>query len=136
MNRSRRQWCVAACVVWLAIGAASAAPATQLQPTPAALARVMLDHRVILLGETHDNGVQQALRISALQELVASGVRPAIAFEQFDRDHQADIDRARRERPHDAGHLIEQAGADPGWNWDYYRRSWNWRSNTTCRSSP
>jgi uncharacterized iron-regulated protein len=121
MKQSRMQCCIGACVLWLAIGSASAAPAMQLQPTPAALERVMRDHRVILLGETHDNAVQQALRLSALRQLIASGARPAIAFEQFDRDHQDDIDRARRERPRDARHLIERAAGDPGWNWDYYR---------------
>jgi len=121
MRQSRRHWCIAAYLVWLAIASASAAPAIQLQPTPAALEHVMLGRRVILLGETHDNGVQQALRLSALGQLVATGAHPALAFEQFDRERQADIDRARRERPHDAAYLIERAGADPGWNWNYYR---------------
>lgn len=121
MRQSRRQWCVAACIVWLAIGSAGAAPAIQLKPTPAALEHVMLGRWVILLGETHDNAVQQALRISALRQFVASGARPALALEQFDLDRQADIDRARRERPRDAAYLIDRAGADPGWNWNYYR---------------
>src|SRR5690606_11850582 len=56
----------------------------------------------------------------------ASGWRPAIAMEQFDRQHQADIDRARRERPGDAQHLIDAAApsrnrAGGGWNWVFYR---------------
>jgi hypothetical protein len=37
-----------------------------------------------------------------LRQLVVNGARPAIAFEQFDREWQANIDRARHERPRDA----------------------------------
>jgi len=89
------------------------------------------DHRlhgdaVVLLGEVHDNAQQHQLRLAALQRAFASGWRPAIAMEQFDRDHQADIDRARRERPQDAQHLIDAAApavprAGGGWNWAFYR---------------
>jgi len=80
----------------------------------------------VLLGEVHDNGQQHQLRLAALQRAFASGWRPAIAMEQFDREHQADIDRARRERPGDAQHLIDVAApsrnrAGGGWNWAFYR---------------
>jgi uncharacterized iron-regulated protein len=81
---------------------------------------------IALLGETHDNQVQQQLRFEILKRAVSAGWRPAIAMEQFDREHQADIDRARATRPRDADYLIEQAGGSHdkqrgGWNWDYYR---------------
>jgi uncharacterized iron-regulated protein len=81
---------------------------------------------VVLLGEVHDNARQHQLRLAALQRAFASGWRPAIAMEQFDRERQADIDRARRERPSDAQHLIDAAApsgtaAGAGWNWDFYR---------------
>ena len=89
------------------------------------------DHRlrgdaVVLLGEVHDNARQHRLRLAALQRAFESGWRPAIAMEQFDREHQADIDRARRERPGDAQHLIDAAAppsgrAGSGWNWAFYR---------------
>jgi uncharacterized iron-regulated protein len=67
------------------------------------------DHRlrgnaVVLLGEVHDNARQHELRSTALQRAFAAGWRPAIAMEQFDLDRQADIDRARRERPGDVAH--------------------------------
>jgi len=81
---------------------------------------------VVLLGEVHDNAEQHRLRLAALQRAFASGWRPSIAMEQFDREHQADIDRARLERPGDAQHLID-AAAPPasrvggGWNWAFYR---------------
>jgi uncharacterized iron-regulated protein len=113
--------CVAVCILAVLTTAAHGAPAKRLQPTAVALERAMLGHGVILLGETHDNGVQQRLRLDALRQLVATGARPVMAFEQFDRQHQADIDDARRERPGDATYLIGRAQGDPGWNWDYYR---------------
>jgi uncharacterized iron-regulated protein len=47
-------------------------------------------------------------------------------MEQFDRERQADIERARRERPGDAQHLVDVAATAPlrpgaGWHWDFYR---------------
>ena len=81
---------------------------------------------LVLLGEVHDNAQQHRLRLAALQRAFAAGWRPAIAMEQFDRDRQADIDRARRERPGDAQHVIDAAarsGGDSasGWNWAFYQ---------------
>jgi uncharacterized iron-regulated protein len=81
---------------------------------------------LVLLGEVHDNAQQHQLRLAALQHALAAGWRPAIAMEQFDREHQGDIDRARRERPGDAQHVIDVAApsgarAGGGWNWDFYR---------------
>lgn len=81
---------------------------------------------IVLLGEVHDNPAQQRLRLEVLRRAFAAGWRPAIAMEQFDREHQADIERARRERPLDASYLIEQAAPEhgkrgSGWNWEYYR---------------
>ncbi|MBS0394063.1 MAG: ChaN family lipoprotein [Proteobacteria bacterium] len=81
---------------------------------------------IVLFGEVHDNEVQHRLRLEVLRRAFAAGWRPAIVMEQFDREHQADIERARRERPRDAGYLIEQAApgqaqARSAWNWAYYR---------------
>jgi uncharacterized iron-regulated protein len=81
---------------------------------------------IVLLGELHDNPLQHRVRLEVLQRAFAAGWRPAIAMEQFDREHQADIERARSERPLDAGYLIEQAAPrngkpGSGWNWEYYR---------------
>ena len=81
----------------------------------------MRGHRVVLLGEVHDNTAQHALRAAALRQLVVQGARPAIAFEQFDTDRQADIDRARREQPRDADYLIAQAKGRDDWRWESYR---------------
>ena len=81
---------------------------------------------VVMLGEVHDNAEQHRLRLELLRRVFTSGWRPAIAMEQFDREHQADIDRARREKPTDAQHLIDAAAPSSsrsagGWNWDLYR---------------
>jgi uncharacterized iron-regulated protein len=85
------------------------------------LFRAMDGKRYVLLGEVHDNPTQHALRIQALRRLVAAGARPALAFEQFDRERQPDIDRARRERPRDADHLIASARPQgDGWDWKQY----------------
>lgn len=81
---------------------------------------------VVLLGEVHDNAQQHRLRLELLRRGIAAGWRPAIAMEQFDREHQADIERARRERPTDAQHVIDLAALPTtrlggGWNWNFYR---------------
>lgn len=90
-----------------------------------ALAREMARRPVVLLGEVHDNAAQHAVRAAALRALLAGDARPAIAFEQFDRERQADIDRARREAPAAgktlAEHVIEQARPARGWDWRLYR---------------
>ena len=91
-----------------------------------ALAQEMARRPVVLLGEVHDNAAQHATRAAALRRLLMAGARPAIAFEQFDRERQADIDRARREAPPAgrtlAEHVIEQARpARAGWDWNLYR---------------
>lgn len=75
---------------------------------------------IVMLGEVHDNVEQHRLRLEVLQRALARGWRPAVVMEQFDIQRQADIDRARRERPGDAQHVIDVAGG-PGWKWDLYR---------------
>jgi uncharacterized iron-regulated protein len=74
----------------------------------------------------HDNPELHRLRLEALRRAFVAGWRPVIAMEQFDRDHQGDIERARREQPSDAQHVIDLAASAPtgsasAWNWDLYR---------------
>ncbi len=83
-------------------------------------------HTIVLLGEVHDNAEHHRQRLDVLRRALAAGWRPAIAMEQFDRERQADIDRARREQPRDAQHVIDLATAPAqprggGWNWAFYR---------------
>jgi len=111
----------------LAAALASAAAGNALRDDFGAqvLAQEMARRPVVLLGEVHDNAAQHEVRAAALRRLLASGARPAIAFEQFDRDRQAHVDRARRESPPagraPAEHVIEQARAARGWDWSLYR---------------
>ncbi|MFM1990689.1 MAG: hypothetical protein RJA99_3646 [Pseudomonadota bacterium] len=98
-----------------------AAPAARALPAdPQALADAMRGAPVVLLGEIHDNAAQHALRADALARLVAGGARPALAFEQLDRDDQAEIDRLRRERPGDVDALAALV-ARRGWDAPLYR---------------
>jgi uncharacterized iron-regulated protein len=112
------RWWVAAVVLGVGDVVLAGQP---LDPTPSALATAMAGKRIVLLGEVHDNRVQHALRVAALRLVVQQGARPAIAYEQFDREAQAAIDRSRRERPGDAAYLIAQAKGAPSWNWSLYQ---------------
>jgi len=89
-----------------------------------ALAQEMARRPIVLLGETHDNAVQHATRAAALRRLLSGGARPAIAFEQFDRERQADIDHARHEAPPAgrtlAEHVMESARPARGWDRSRY----------------
>src|SRR3989442_4183360 len=112
---------IAICFLWLTTGIGATAAPVKIDPNPTALMQAMQGHHVVLLGEVHDNAAQHTLRVAALRQLVVKGARPAIAFEQFDRERQPDIDRARRERPGDANYLIAQAKGRDEWQWDFYR---------------
>jgi uncharacterized iron-regulated protein len=112
---------IATCVLWLTAAAAATSAPVELDPSPRALVQAMQGHRIVLLGEVHDNAVQHALRAAAVRQWVTQGARPAIAFEQFDREHQPDIERVRRERPADADYLIAQAKGSGDWRWESYR---------------
>jgi len=82
----------------------SACATTPLPPS------LVLDKPLVLLGEVHDNAEQHALRLRAFEALLATGARPTLALEQFDRQHQAAIDQALAQpaRP-DAQALIQAA---------------------------
>lgn len=91
-----------------------------------ALAAELVRRPSALLGEVHDNVVQHRMRADALRKVLEQGARPAIAFEQFDRERQADIDRARSEPPPEgrslAAHVIERGqGPKNTWDWTQYR---------------
>lgn len=125
--------------VALGLGAcASGSGSADLPSETNRLARDLRQHRLVLLGEVHDNPHHHRLRHAALQAALAGDAdasaerstgryRPALLMEQFDRERQPDIDRARRERPRDAEYLIAQAAPAPsspggaGWNWVFYK---------------
>lgn len=80
---------------------------------------------IVLLGEVHDNATQHAMRLEALKAIVAAGARPALLMEQFDRERQDDLERARRGEGGvrvDADAIIAAASTkSSGWDWAYYR---------------
>ena len=55
------------------------------------LAARLVGPRFVLLGEQHDNPEHHLLQARVIQLLVASGVRPAVAFEMFDTDRAGAI---------------------------------------------
>jgi uncharacterized iron-regulated protein len=77
--------------------------------------------RLLLLGETHDNAWHHRIQAEVLDALIASGRRPALVMEQFDTEHQAAMDAARRDRA-DAEALARAGRFDArGWEWAYYK---------------
>jgi uncharacterized iron-regulated protein len=103
--------------------ASCAGPAVQDAFTAQSLADWMQRRPVVLLGEVHDNAAQHAARAQALAQVLEAGLRPALAFEQFDRDRQAEIDRALGQAGLDDGARIDRLVAlgGHGWNWSLYR---------------
>jgi uncharacterized iron-regulated protein len=76
---------------------------------------------LVLLGEVHDNPDHHRLQVGLVEAIVRAARRPAIAMEQFDREQQAALDRARAERPGDAGYVADAAQFDRrGWQWPFY----------------
>ncbi|MYN13038.1 hypothetical protein GSY71_07740 [Pusillimonas sp. TS35] len=76
-------------------------------------------YSVVLLGEIHDNAAGHAFRQAALEKALRAGWRPVLAMEQFDRERQADLDRAVKTCA-DAACVIAAASGARGWNWDFY----------------
>ncbi|TCP15213.1 putative iron-regulated protein [Crenobacter luteus] len=102
--------------------AGCAAPGPRAAWTPERLAA----HRVVLLGEVHDNADGHAKRLAALARAVEGGWRPALAFEQFDRERQGALDAARPRCGRDPDCVIraglgDVAPAASGWDWSLYR---------------
>ncbi len=70
----------------------------------------------VLLGETHDNPRHHLLQAEVLQSLIASGRRPALAFEMLDVSQQGAVDRAVKDAPGDAEALADAVGwSQSGW---------------------
>lgn len=107
--------------------AALAAASGSCTPVPVAMPPADTPARLVkLFGEVHDNAAQHALRLEWLQATIRAGRRPAVLMEPFDRERQADIDRARTAaQPPSANAVIAAGGGDPGgsggWNWAHYR---------------
>ena len=117
--RRRRLLLAAACAPLAACATRAAPPALSVD----ALVQAMAAHPVVLLGEVHDNPVQHRARLEALERRIAQGMRPAIAFEQFDRGQQAAIDAIvadGTDADARAARIVDRLGAR-GWDWPLYR---------------
>jgi len=64
---------IAACLLCLAVVAVATAAPLELDPNPGALVQAMQGHRIVLLGEVHDNAIQHALRAAALRQWIEQG---------------------------------------------------------------
>lgn len=120
--RSRR--CTAAATAAFLCACAAPGPAPVDDGFNAqALAAQMRERPVVLLGEVHDNARQHAVGVQALRLLLEAGQRPALAFEQFDRQEQAQIDRIVTRAPASgADAAVQLAALGPsGWDWSLYR---------------
>ncbi len=94
---------------------------TQRYITQPELERQLRTARFVLLGEIHDNPEHHRWQRELVAALVRDGRRPAIALEQFDREHQPALDRIRLSRTSDAGAVKAAAKFnDRAWNWSFY----------------
>jgi uncharacterized iron-regulated protein len=73
---------------------------------------------IVLLGEIHDSPDGHRQRFKYLSSLVDNGWRPAIAMEQFDREHQDLLTKAQSNCK-DANCVIDTVGRSK-WDWQYY----------------
>jgi len=72
-----------------------------------ALARRLTGARYVLLGEKHDNPDHHQIQAALVRALLASGRRPAIAFEQLTADQAPALARHLASAPRDAAGLAE-----------------------------
>src|SRR5262249_59775917 len=68
----------------------------------AAVTRRLTDARYVLLGEKHDNPDHHAIQAALVRALLASGRRPAVAFEQLTADQAPALARHLAAAPRDA----------------------------------
>jgi uncharacterized iron-regulated protein len=107
------------CVATLA--ACSSIPCNPDEPVVRQLAPELKSTQLVLLGEVHDSAEGHRRRTQAITEAVASGWKPAIAMEQFDREQQAALDAAMATCG-DADCVIDAVVPDrKGWKWDFYK---------------
>lgn len=129
--RRRLLRALVAAPVGLLAGCATATPRTSTSTSaddPAQrLQAALATQPLVLLGEVHDNAAQHRLRADALARWLASGARPALLMEQFDRERQAALDAAMAAPGGNAearADAVIEAGwpqGRAGWDWTFYR---------------
>lgn len=106
MNKA---FCVLPALVLLASCASAPAPRPPAPSGPL----------ILLLGEVHDNPAGHARRFELIKAKVEAGWRPAIVMEQFDRERQADLDRAMATCAN--ADCVIAAAAGTRWEWPLYQ---------------
>ncbi len=77
---------------------------------------------IVLFGEVHDNRALHTERNRIVANVIAAGVRPAFAFEQFDRESQPRIDAVLKTSGPNSQALIDAAAPTrSSWDWNFYR---------------
>ena len=76
--------------------------------------------RLQLLGEVHDNAEGHRLRFEHLRAQADGNPSVAIAMEQFDREHQDELDAATASCADAACVIAAAAPGKSSWNWEYY----------------
>jgi uncharacterized iron-regulated protein len=89
----------------------------------ATLAAAVAAADVVLLGELHDNVDHHLLQARLVRTVLASGRRPALAFEMLTADQQEAVDAALARSPHDPDAIEKAVGwNESGWpHFDLYR---------------
>lgn len=98
-------------------------PAAQRFTAPDELVAALAKASFVLLGEKHDNGDHHRLQAWLLERLIASGRRPAVAFEMFTTDQEPALTAHLAAHPGDGEGIAKAVGwAASGWpDWDLYR---------------
>lgn len=88
-----------------------------------ALLRALRPARYRLLGEIHDNPAHHAIRARLVDALGRSGLRPVVAFEQFDAANDTALQALLKTRKVIASEDVARAVRfeREAWNWDFYR---------------
>jgi uncharacterized iron-regulated protein len=75
-----------------------------------------------LLGEVHDNPDHHAIQAEILEAIGTRGLKPLVAFEQFDREHADALRQRLASGTHEPDDIAQAVMFDrKGWNWDFYR---------------
>lgn len=87
-----------------------------------ALLHALRPARYRLLGEIHDNPAHHAIRARLVDALGRSGLRPRVAFEQFDAAHDGALQKLLLQEKPKAEEVARAVQFDrEGWNWEFYR---------------
>jgi len=88
----------------------------------AVLLQALLGARYRLLGEIHDNEAHHRIRARLLDALGRAGLKPAVAFEQFDAEYDIALQELLSSGKSTANAVAEAVRFDrKGWNWQFYR---------------